>query len=469
MFPTEASLMQTCGKFNDSQSKTGKKPEMAHRAQSGSLLVTASTTTSAYKTTSGRKQTKKPTSSEQHTKPILAPTPDRYQREIKEEEGEEEVKKEPDRAQASLGMGYFFGEGEVPKEVEDLLQRYQSFTHELEQNDAAGEIARMNKMPQEIAPDMEKPKTEGSTNLSSTSAKQLEDVPEYEDDFEAEPEAKPDDEPTYNPEVLGEAAEPEAAPQASDKDGYEVDYDAESNDKEEKKEPTAAPSKEEHAKKVIKKVDKCAASYDSATLDSAIGLLDLKLLCRCFAYAIHKHIVFSKGRALLSELDEQVKGQEPQNFAYKLNDMLKINIPIKTEGTAYNFKETPRIPTKHETAEEEEKDKVIQLGPEKYKQLISESFSALAGQYVPPDQLNSYLTLEGGEEDIDLSYTQTHLDEFLKSCNHSYFTISPNPHLSEGKRKRSQLECTNTKLQEIPKQLQILKSATRATPEISDS
>ena len=155
-------------------------------------------------------------------------------------------------------------------------------------------------------------------------------------------------------------------------------------------------------------LDKCAASYDSATLDSAIGMLDLKLLCKCFAYAIQKHIVFSRGRSLLSELGGVVEC-EPQKFAYKLNDMLKIDIPTNKEGTAYSAKEP------EEAIAEEEKDKVNQLDTEKCKQIISESFSAIAGQYVPPELLNSYLTLDGPEEDIDLTYTQTYLDDFIKS------------------------------------------------------
>jgi len=156
------------------------------------------------------------------------------------------------------------------------------------------------------------------------------------------------------------------------------------------------------------KIDKCAATYDSATLDSAIIRLDLKLLCKCFAYALHKHIVFARGKALLSEITNDKK--EPQDFAYKLKDALRINIPTKTEGAAYNVQEF--IDNK-ERAESEEEKAPITL--EKYKQLISESFSNLTGQYIPPEMLNSYLTLEGAEEDIDLNYTQNQLEDYIKS------------------------------------------------------
>ncbi len=161
--------------------------------------------------------------------------------------------------------------------------------------------------------------------------------------------------------------------------------------------------------------DKLAASYDSATLDSAIGLLDMKLLCRCFAYAVEKHIAFSQGHALLSELGNTAGG-EPQQFTYKFNKMLKINVPTKIEGTAYTTEESKVHADAEEKEEEEKKDKVPGLDAEKCKQLISESFSAITGQYVPPELLNSYLTFENaGEEDIDLTYTQTHLDDFIKT------------------------------------------------------
>ena len=180
-------------------------------------------------------------------------------------------------------------------------------------------------------------------------------------------------------------------------------------------------------------------SYDSATLDSAIGLIDLKLLCKCFAYAIEKHIIFSQGKVVMRELGMK-PGEEPQRFTYQLNEMLKIDLPTRIGGPAYEFKDSPQKKVKDAAQpKEEEKQKQVQLQKQKQKQkqeqkqkqsvgqldaarckqLLSESFSALSGQFIPPELLNSYLTLENQEEDIDLTYTQNHLDEFIKSSNSS--------------------------------------------------
>ena len=88
------------------------------------------------------KKPRKSTTSEQKTKPKILTPPQRVPPEIKEEEVEEEpskgvvelVQSKPGvennpYSNASLGMGYFFGEGQVPKEVEDLLLKYQNYTY----------------------------------------------------------------------------------------------------------------------------------------------------------------------------------------------------------------------------------------------------------------------------------------------------------------------------------------------------
>jgi len=527
MFPSEQSLIQTCTKFNDPvplHSKTGmpKKRDSMPRAQSGDVM--------AMNKPRNIKKTKKPITSEQKSKPLIAPSPDRYNYEIKEEEVEDDmtkdqiatIKEKPsvrdkenlDYNKASLGMGYFFGEGEVPKELEDLLLKYQNFTHELEES-------HMDDSGYNPAEDSKnEPEAKNVNNKKDTQIKKMknepeelevvEDAPEYKDDFEAdfEPETKKLQDHASKKETKKEPSKADLKPieEGNENTDHITEEKLSENVKEEQPveeeeeifaehhdenyveeaemdpeelakadeeeilpsqpqaaEEVAAPPPEitpkvapqpstpgaimpieklaqpDVSKPVNKKQDKCASSYDSATLDSAIGMLDLKLLCRCLAYAIHKHIVFSQGHTLLSDLNNAPTpaAKEPQNFAYNLNDMLKINIPTKIEGNAYDIKETPwkskSVTTKdsksksEKSDEEEKKDKVEELvpeklAPEKYKQLISESFSALTGQYVPPELLNSYLTVEN-DEDIDLSYTQTHLDEFIKSCIFSCLTM----------------------------------------------
>lgn len=153
------------------------------------------------------------------------------------------------------------------------------------------------------------------------------------------------------------------------------------------------------------KSDKYSTTYDTATLNSAIGMIDMKLLCKCFAYAIHKHIMFSKGKTMLYELGKS-NNEEPQDFAYNLSNTLKVHIPNKDAGNNSKIEEN-KIPN--------EEIKENKLSVDKCKQLISESFSNLTGQYIPPEQLHSYLTLEGGEEEVDMNYTQNKLEDFIKT------------------------------------------------------
>ena len=153
---------------------------------------------------------------------------------------------------------------------------------------------------------------------------------------------------------------------------------------------TSAPKAEAAAKK--KKIEKgLGASYGSAQLTGAIGLLDTKVLCRSFAYAILKHIIFSRGKQTFAELTDSSESR----FSYKFGKMLKIDLPDKS------------VPEK-------------ELDVNKCKDILSESIAAMTGTQIKAELLNSYLTVEdnNNEDDFDLSYTQTHIGEILKgSCN----------------------------------------------------
>ena len=153
--------------------------------------------------------------------------------------------------------------------------------------------------------------------------------------------------------------------------------------------PLSAISKTAPTKK--RKDGKFAASYDSATLTTSIGLLDLKSLCRSFAYAIHQHIVFAQGKQTFAELSKEGESR----FSYKFGKLLQIDLPAEKKA-------------------EEEAAKPAELDINKCKDILSESLSVMTGTHVRPELLGSYLTVEGeAEDDLDLSYTQTHIGEIF--------------------------------------------------------
>lgn len=74
----------------------------------------------------------------------------------------------------------------------------------------------------------------------------------------------------------------------------------------------------------------------------AIGYVDLKLMCRCMARAVNKHIDFSKGFLFQDELKElEMTGVE--DFSYALQSNLKIDLDKYDED---------RLKVKQEQSEE---------------------------------------------------------------------------------------------------------------------
>ncbi len=162
------------------------------------------------------------------------------------------------------------------------------------------------------------------------------------------------------------------------------------------------PLRQSMGKPIPKKVTnpmerKFGASYDSATLSSAIGLLDLKSLCRSFSYAILQHIQFARGRQTFSEL-----GKEGEvRFSYKFGKMLKIDlVPPSVQQPL------PQIKTAA--------GKELDIG--KSKDIMSDSLAAMTGTRISRDLLSSYLTVEENkneDDDLDLSFTQSHIGEIF--------------------------------------------------------
>ena len=71
-------------------------------------------------------------------------------------------------------------------------------------------------------------------------------------------------------------------------------------------------------------------SLDSKQLADALGYIDLRLLLRSFAKAVHKHITFSKGYLFLDDLKMMQSQQENLQFTYNLEKKnMKIDLHKK--------------------------------------------------------------------------------------------------------------------------------------------
>ncbi len=141
MFPTEESLMQTCSKgfpeFQSQKSSVSTAGKGIQRALSGEMPCGSNKPRSE-----GAAKPRKPITSERRTKqrqsvaPYVTAEEPVIREVVEEEEATRDVvpasgiKPTGDQyANASLGMGYFFGAGEVSKEIEDLLLKYQNYTY----------------------------------------------------------------------------------------------------------------------------------------------------------------------------------------------------------------------------------------------------------------------------------------------------------------------------------------------------
>ena len=86
---------------------------------------------------------------------------------------------------------------------------------------------------------------------------------------------------------------------------------------------------ETHSTPLLLKDEKAEAadygfSLDSKKVDETIGIIDIENICKCLAYAILKHIDFSKGEVLIDDLvseDEDI----PQ-FSYDFDNNLRIDL-----------------------------------------------------------------------------------------------------------------------------------------------
>ena len=98
------------------------------------------------------------------------------------------------------------------------------------------------------------------------------------------------------------------------------------------------------------------ASFDSGKINSAMSLLDLKSVCKSFAYAVRQHIIFARGKNTFAELK---KDGNPR-FSYRFGKVLKIELNEQRP-----------------------------IDVTKAKDIFSESLAAMTGAKIKPEMIES--------------------------------------------------------------------------------
>ncbi len=171
----------------------------------------------------------------------------------------------------------------------------------------------------------------------------------------------------------------------------------------------------------------------------------MKCMCKRLGIALSRHLTFGGMNVMLEEtINQTVVGLDVTDygFTYKFPDMLKIDIrkeeetgegggkkeekeeEKETQEISSKVMDTPVIlsPKPQESdvsslEESEVRDKVNTLDVVRFQQLLAESFSSVMN--------NEFLNTEGSIEemndaDVDLTYSQTHLESFLTSRIYIY-------------------------------------------------
>jgi hypothetical protein len=160
-----------------------------------------------------------------------------------------------------------------------------------------------------------------------------------------------------------------------------------------------------------------------------LGYLDLKQICFCLAQGLNKHIQFSKGHLFLDDLKNKKAVPDEVEFSYNLGKNMQIDVQRikerKKEQNQKQFEElknkmeqekfvnkTPKNLTNNKYEKEAESDGSIKdetddgiencydeqnLEEQKLKQQVKPSLAHTIN------------------EDLDMDYSQSHLDEFLRS------------------------------------------------------
>lgn len=267
----------------------------------------------------------------------------------------------------AFGMEYFFGEDAVPKEVANLTNSLNGYTDELvEAKKRNPSLSVQNKLQLD--------KIEEETGDYNSPSMDV-DTPEKKSGGLFAPAADaviPETKVQAPPEVPRQSINPISfVPRAS--------------------EPALISSKP-------------ATRFNArATFGNSAGFLDLKTLCRSLSYALRQHILFSRGKKTFFDLQKEGNTR----FTYKLGKGLTIDLD-KEEN-----KEKPKEP----------------LNLAKSKDIISESLSAVVGSRVSRELINSYLTTENNEDDLEYSDSDIEevfgeeAEDFIRSYRNSLTTL----------------------------------------------
>lgn len=192
-------------------------------------------------------------------------------------------------------------------------------------------------------------------------------------------------------------------------------------------------------------------SLDSKKVTSALGYLDLKQICFCLAQGIMKHITFSKGQFFLDDLKRQENQADDLEFSYNLGKDMRIDVEAaklkrkeKQMANQSNFDqikqqiETTANKTEYQTPqslsnqkfddfeveERDNSDDNDSIKDETQEQVeVDDNYEEIqATEDIKTKQVQSKTDLakfnstnRHDDENLDMDYSQSHLDQFLKS------------------------------------------------------
>ena len=67
-------------------------------------------------------------------------------------------------------------------------------------------------------------------------------------------------------------------------------------------------------------------SLDSKLISEALGFIDIRMLLKCFAKAVSRHIDFSKGYLFFEDMKKYSTMKDKMKFTYNLNKNMKIDM-----------------------------------------------------------------------------------------------------------------------------------------------
>lgn len=146
-------------------------------------------------------------------------------------------------------------------------------------------------------------------------------------------------------------------------------------------------------------------------MTEALGFLDMKQICYCLAHCILKHIDFGQGFLFLQDLKDFKSGAQVKDLDFSYN-LGALKIDVEQAKKAKTDKDKQAFESLKKQMEEKStplQDTTKGLAVEKQQSAGS------IEEDVKSDHSSGIEDFYEDDPKSDLDYSQTHLDDFLKS------------------------------------------------------